>query len=293
MSKNYNFQDQEQLLEIALQICEDYEATEFSFGGGTLLSVAYYQHRMSYDIDIFTEDFSFIQNLIDNKLLIAQSLGIDEHSIEASPSAITFILSNHGAGLKLDFLYGDAITDTPYNYIDVLNQKNLKVQTPQEVIARKIKYRDILTVRDFVDFAFVQDKQNMMKELQKQSIDNVDIERYIDIVEQFVNMPKEFLEAELKLLDTSFELTYTILENSIKSIIVPNEKVQIIYDDDFEVVSVDNFNTSYITFAKEYGISHKQLDVELKKLKEFIGSEITYKIILEIPSELVRKLSQN
>lgn len=51
----------------------------------------------------------------------------------------------------------------------------------------------------------------MIKELQKQSIDNVHIERYIDIVEQFVNMPQEFLEAELKLLDTSFELTYSIL----------------------------------------------------------------------------------
>ena len=293
MSKKYNFQNQEQLLEIALQICEDYEATEFSFGGGTLLSVAYYQHRMSYDIDIFTEDFSFIQNLIDNKLLIARSLGIDEHSIEASPSAITFILSHYGAGLKLDFLYGDAITDTPYNYIDVLNQKNLKVQTPQEVIARKIKYRDILTVRDFVDFAFVQEQQDMIKELQKQSIDNVDIERYIDIVEQFVNMPKEFLEAELKLLDTSFELTHSILENSIKSIIVPNEKVQIVYDDDFEVVSVDSFNISYIAFAKEYGICYKLLDIELNKLKEFIGNEITYKIILKIPPELVRKLSHN
>ena len=130
MSKNYNFQDQELLLEIALQICEDYEATEFSFGGGTLLSVAYYQHRMSYDIDIFTEDFAFIQNLLDNKLFIAKSLGIDEHSIEASPSAITFILSHHGAGLKLDFIYGEAITDNPYKYIDVLNQNNLKVQTP-------------------------------------------------------------------------------------------------------------------------------------------------------------------
>ncbi|MEA3383634.1 MAG: nucleotidyl transferase AbiEii/AbiGii toxin family protein [Campylobacterota bacterium] len=199
MKQKYNFKDQKQLLDIALQICEDYKASEYSFGGGTLLSVAYYQHRMSYDIDIFTEDFLFIQNLIDNKLLIAQSLGIDEHNIEASPSAITFILSSNEAGLKLDFLYSEPITSKPYDYIDVLDQINLKVQTPQEVIARKIKYREILTVRDFVDFSYVQQNSNMMKELQKEIIDNVGIERYIEIVEQFTNMPIELLDTELKL----------------------------------------------------------------------------------------------
>jgi len=106
-------------------------------------------------------------------------------------------------------------------------------------------------------------------------------------------MPKEFLEAELKLLDSSFELTYVILENSIKSIIVPNEKVQIIYDDDFEVVSVDNFNISYIAFAEEYGMNYKQLDIKIDRLREFINDEITYKMILDMPSELVRKLSEN
>jgi len=42
MSQKYNFKNQEQLLEIASQICEDYDAIEFSFGGGTLLSAAYY-----------------------------------------------------------------------------------------------------------------------------------------------------------------------------------------------------------------------------------------------------------
>jgi len=289
MSTYYNFKDQEQLLEIALQICEDYEATEFSFGGGTLLSSAYYQHRMSYDVDIFTEDFSFIQTLIDNKHFIAKSLGIDEHSIEASSSAITFILSNHGAGLKLDFLYGESITDNPYSYINVLNQENLKVQTPEEVIARKIKYREILTVRDYVDFAYVQEKQNMMKELQKQTIDNVDIERYIDITDQFKNMSSEFLEAELELLDISFNLTRDLLAQNINSIILPENSIQIIYDEDFEVVSVDNFNLPYIAFAKEYGINYSILDTSISELEEKVSEELTYKTILKISPTIIKQ----
>lgn len=64
----YDFSKQKKLLDIALEICDDYGAKEFSFGGGTLLSSGYYNHRMSYDIDIFTQDFSFIQNLIEKIL---------------------------------------------------------------------------------------------------------------------------------------------------------------------------------------------------------------------------------
>jgi len=248
---------------------------------------------MSYDIDIFTEDFLFIQNLIDNKLLIAQSLGIDKHNIEASPSAITFILSNDGAGLKLDFIYGEAITNKPYSYIDVLNQKKLKVQTPQEVISRKIKYRDILTVRDFVDFAYVQENHNMMKELQGQSIDNVDIYRYIDIVEQFINMPAELLNIELKLLDTAFNVTYESLLKNIKSIIIPEEIVEIIYDDDFEVVSIDSFNNTYIKLAQEYDMNYNTLTIEFKVLEERLSKQVTYNTILNISPELFKTLLHN
>ncbi|MEN8718258.1 MAG: hypothetical protein ABF301_06360 [Sulfurovum sp.] len=36
MSQKYNFKNQKLLLEIALQICEDYDSSKFSFGGETL-----------------------------------------------------------------------------------------------------------------------------------------------------------------------------------------------------------------------------------------------------------------
>lgn len=49
---NYDFSVQKQLFEIVYQILEDYDISDWSFGGGTALSYCYYQHRMSYDIDI-------------------------------------------------------------------------------------------------------------------------------------------------------------------------------------------------------------------------------------------------
>jgi len=58
--ETHDFSIQKQLFEIAYQILEDYEIEEWSFGGGTAFSYCYYQHRMSYDIDIFLEDFSAI-----------------------------------------------------------------------------------------------------------------------------------------------------------------------------------------------------------------------------------------
>ena len=89
----YCFDTQSELLDIAIKIIEDYDVKKWSFGGGTALSCAYYEHRMSYDIDIFSEDFSSITNLINNKEEIAKNLSINMQQVEASPSGITFILS--------------------------------------------------------------------------------------------------------------------------------------------------------------------------------------------------------
>lgn len=92
----YDFSTQKELFEIAYAILEDYNVKEWSFGGGTALSYCYYEHRMSYDIDIFSEDFSSIDRLVNNKEEIAQNLGISLNQVESSPSGITFILEEHG-----------------------------------------------------------------------------------------------------------------------------------------------------------------------------------------------------
>ena len=48
MSQKYNFKNQKLLLEIALQICEDYDSAEFSVGGVTLLSAAQLKISFKY-----------------------------------------------------------------------------------------------------------------------------------------------------------------------------------------------------------------------------------------------------
>jgi hypothetical protein len=43
---------------------------------------------MSYDIDIFSEDFSAIQRLLDHKEEIAKNLGIDMIEVRSSTTGI-------------------------------------------------------------------------------------------------------------------------------------------------------------------------------------------------------------
>ena len=131
----YDFSTQKELFEIAYAILEDYNIEEWSFGGGTALSYCYYEHRMSYDIDIFSEDYSAIGRLVENQEEIAQNLGISLYQVESSPSGITFILEEQGHGLKLDFLYGSSLTSIPYTVRNIFGFSNIKIQTSLEILA--------------------------------------------------------------------------------------------------------------------------------------------------------------
>ena len=106
-------------------------------------------------------------------------------------------------------------------------------------------------------------------------------------------MPAELLNIELKLLDTAFNVTYESLLKNIKSIIIPEEIVEIIYDDDFEVVSIDSFNNTYIKLAQEYDMNYNTLTIEFKVLEERLSKEVTYNTILNISPELFKTLLHN
>ena len=124
----YDFSAQKELFSIANQILQDYSVLDWSFGGGTALSALYYGHRMSYDIDIFSEDYGEIQKIINAQQEIASNLGIDQMAVDASPTGITFYLE--GGSLKLDFVYSPALTKDPYSRMDVFGIEDIKVQRP-------------------------------------------------------------------------------------------------------------------------------------------------------------------
>jgi hypothetical protein len=275
----YDFSTQKELFEIAYAILEDYNIEEWSFGGGTALSYCYYEHRMSYDIDIFSEDYSAIGRLVENQEEIAQNLGISLHQVESSPSGITFILEEKGHGLKLDFLYGSSLTSTPYALKDVFGFTNIKIQTPLEILARKLKYREIITIRDFVDFAYCEQKDETLTKLKSENI--VDIDRFFEVVEQFDDFNEMVFNQELKYLDSNIFKNKDDLSAVIHGIMIPSEIIRVAVDDS-EVVAFDHFIDAYREVYEEIG-SYKVLELERNDVMKLLGkNSVSYEDILEL-----------
>ncbi len=248
----YNFSLQKELFTLATEILNDYEIGEWSFGGGTALSYLYYQHRMSYDIDIFSDDYSAINLLVENREEIANNLGIPLEQVEASPSAITFIINTEDTGLKLDFIFSPALTSKPYEIRDVFGHTDIKVQTPMEIIAKKMAHREQATIRDFVDYALVEEESQLLTKLKSEGIENIDIDRYLDIVDKFNNFDEKVFNEELKNLLPTKKLTKKDLSPSINNLMTPKDIIKVAVDHK-DVIAFDEFTDTYCLFYEEIG----------------------------------------
>lgn len=136
------------------EICKDKFITDnFVFGGGTALSEFYLQHRLSEDLDFFTENeisFEKIRTSLDK---IAKKLKIKSVEYrEIQSSKVIFLKKGEKEVVKTDFNY------FPYYHFGKGEKyKNLNIQSLGDIAASKID--TILTrnqARDFVDFYFVQ-----------------------------------------------------------------------------------------------------------------------------------------
>ena len=276
---SYDFSSQAKLFSIALDILEDYNISDWSFGGGTALSSIYYKHRMSYDIDIFLEDFSSMQVIIEYQEEIARNLGIGKQHIKSSPTGVTFTLDANSHGLKLDFVYSPALTSNPYNHKTVFGFKNIKTQTPLEIIAKKLKFREKATIRDFVDYAVSQEQDEIMSKLKYEGI--VDIERYFEVIEKFDKFDANVFNAELKLLFPNKKLCKDDFANTIRSIMKPGSKIKIALDLNEEIVAFDEFIPVY---QKHYAPLGKLQVLEIE------NNGLNYQELMSMGKEEIKNL---
>jgi len=277
----YDFTEQKKLFNIAKQILDDYDIQDWSFGGGTALSYLYYQHRMSYDIDIFSDDYSAINKLVKNREKIAEDLDIKKEYVEASPTAITFILNTEDTGLKLDFVFSPTLTSKPYEIKDVFGHIAIKVQTPIEIIAKKMAHREKATIRDFVDYALVEKKDKLLTKLKLEGIENIDIDRYLDIVDKFNNFDTTVFNDELRNLLPNEKITKEDLSPIINNMMKPNEYVKVALDSTGEVVAFDEFIETYRYLYEAIGTySVHTIKSEGKLYKEIL--ELSHKDVLNL-----------
>lgn len=190
-------------IEDAYSFLPNQDYSTIRFGGGTALAIYYFQHRLSFDIDLFVTDVQILNYL-------SPKHWIDETNKFNSSQYID--LSNHirvlekKNNIKVDVLVSQSASS---NYLlddskSIFNS-DVYVESIEDIIAKKIVYRrnDNLT-RDIIDIAIaikLKDKflQNMLdsglinkqdlKELQDslEHLDQETFEEEIEIVAPFEN----------------------------------------------------------------------------------------------------------
>lgn len=134
------------LLELVLPALDELpDKYTWSLGGGTALAISY-NHRVSYDIDIFFQDANALKLLSPNKNNKIRNLSDNWQQ----PGHYLKIERPEG---DIDFLVTRTITDNPFFIYD-FNGKKITIETPGEIIAKKILYRGSrITIRDIFDIA--------------------------------------------------------------------------------------------------------------------------------------------
>lgn len=153
----YDFQLQEEMLDISLDLLRDVGIDAPSaLGGGTALSAFYWQHRFSTDIDIFIySNEKNILNKIDPRNAnqdIKSRLSMINYEDELKKHPIyTEIAIDENS--KMQFFTVNGFTATPYSQV-ILWGKNILIESIDEIIAKKVYYRcEDANSRDLFDIA--------------------------------------------------------------------------------------------------------------------------------------------
>lgn len=127
----------------------------WTFGGGTVL-FREFKHRHSKDIDIFITDAQYI-SFFSPRLNPVSESWIESGNgkyIEASHFLKIEVKDNEVEG-EIDFIVGPHLM-SEYARPDRICDRIVMVETPEEILAKKVFYRaENFTARDVFDFAFL------------------------------------------------------------------------------------------------------------------------------------------
>ena len=127
------------------------EVPRWSFGGGTSLAV-FYDHRISYDVDIFIADSDALTALSPNRNPATTAL-LAGRSYQFPGNYLKLQIENG----EIDFIVAGRRTATPVQPWPFENRK-IDIDTPWETAIKKMFYRpSTFKVRDAFDLAAVVD----------------------------------------------------------------------------------------------------------------------------------------
>ncbi|MFW5854161.1 MAG: nucleotidyl transferase AbiEii/AbiGii toxin family protein [Thermodesulfobacteriota bacterium] len=149
-----HFKDQIEALKTAVDCAlSKIPGSAWTFGGGTALAMFYFEHRLSYDVDIFIHDPQYFA-FLSPKWYIDDAPDIQDDYLElAHHISLTSTRS-----VKIDFLLTPYLTDEP-PILKRFSGIECRVDPTVEIIAKKLRYRlKDLRPRDVFDVAVAVDQ---------------------------------------------------------------------------------------------------------------------------------------
>lgn len=142
----------------------EHDTSLVRFGGGTALAIYYFQHRLSFDIDLFATDPQIMNYLSPKHWLEETALFNRDSYIDLSHHIRILDRRNN---IKVDVLVAQDFVSEPY--VDSsrrLFSTDVYVESIEDIIAKKIVYRrhDNLT-RDIIDIAIANEREDILRKL--------------------------------------------------------------------------------------------------------------------------------
>jgi len=185
----------------------------YAFGGGTALSLCYFQHRLSFDIDIFVYDVQLMNYI--NPQIFFDDIEDEVDDYMCMSHQINMITKS---GTYVNIL---SVKNLNPNKKDVLelNNNSILVETPEEIITKKIIFRkNENKVRDLFDIAFAihNDNNFLNKLLETNYITKNDLEVLYEAIKR---VDEKEIKEELKIISPfkKIDNILTVIETAIKN----------------------------------------------------------------------------
>ncbi|MCT7405867.1 nucleotidyl transferase AbiEii/AbiGii toxin family protein [Aliarcobacter cryaerophilus] len=171
-------------------------SSKIKFGGGTALAIYYFQHRLSFDIDLFVSDIQYL-SFIRPKIWIDDSNSFQTDGYIDQQNHIGLITKND---IKVDILIDDSSNTGKIDNSRKLVDFDLYIEDIEDIIAKKITFRkkDNKT-RDIIDIAIcLEDNQNLFNELL--SLEKVTTDDLKILKEALLDLNKKRYISQLKVV---------------------------------------------------------------------------------------------
>lgn len=165
------------------------------FGGGTALSIYYFQHRLSFDIDLFLTDQQYLSYL-SPKHWIEETSNFDAKHYIDTHNHIGVVSANN---IKVDILVDASSNSQLIDTSKEIFSFDIRVESIEDILAKKIVFRKKDNkARDIFDIAVAISKNDNIIDnlLSNERITKVDLEILLNSLEN-INMQKYQIDIEL------------------------------------------------------------------------------------------------